>query len=414
MAALTDASMKALLEEYTPLSDAPFPSAELKAEIKKYDRLITKHKGESPDWGSLPIHEATAYTNVQPKNKADLRKKYSKFENVSKCAEAYRVQIAKYPFSRGEVRLAYKGRLQHEGGWIDVIFKQFISPHNRVKKEYFEQLETNGVAKFLAEQYMVKHPGKLNISCISCHAVYIETTKTWYNMEQALQGTFGKWTNNAGYCCSEKSSRPLLEFSKWSYEWTDGFMMVTDLQGCAKRGGGWSLTDPAVLCKDLDRFGPTNYHVVNMKICYDACKHTLRTVRGRGTDTRTSYRSGFSKEMDRRTEIKKTSLSRSTPRRAGESKKTSLLSLVPPPRPVETKPEPRRDPDAASRKGGWWAEEGPFTGRDGRGVFCARPHGFGIPFGGIPVGGIPLGEYGRPSGRGGHHLLEVDKNGWYL
>ena len=123
------------------------------------------------------------------------------------------------------------------------------------------------------------------------------------------------------------------------------------------------------------------------------------------------------------------SLSRLTPRRAGESKKTSLLSLVPPPRPVETKPEPRRDPDAASRKGGWWGEEGPFTGRDGRGVFCARPHGFGIPFGGIPVGGIPvggipvggipvggipLGEYGRPSGRGGHHLLEVDTNGWYL
>lgn len=44
---------------------------------------------------------------------------------------------------------------------------------------------------------------------------------------------------------------------RWTYEATGGYMMVADLQG-VQTPDGFTLTDPAVLCEDVCRFGSTN------------------------------------------------------------------------------------------------------------------------------------------------------------
>ena len=63
--------------------------------------------------------------------------------------------------------------------------------------------------------------------------------------------------NNTGYFNPYTLNEWLLRFSLWTYEKTDGYLMVSDLQGVLTEKG-YVLTDPVILCKDELRFGTTN------------------------------------------------------------------------------------------------------------------------------------------------------------
>ena len=79
----------------------------------------------------------------------------------------------------------------------------------------------------------------------------------FFFVEQYLDGDFTRYSYNTGFWEESRLNEWLLRFALWTYEITDGFMMVADLQG-VHTPSGFILTDPVVLCKDLNRFGSTN------------------------------------------------------------------------------------------------------------------------------------------------------------
>ena len=160
-----------------------------------------------------------------PTTKAELRTKCQPFESST-----VQIKIAPHPFARGGVRAAYRALVLHEGVWKEYILKMFLAPKNRTSEQYLIQLESNNVAKCLANIFMTKtSEGKRaakigqRISFLESRAVRVTKQDgqiVWYNMEKVIDGTFDKWTDNNGYCNPRPENRTLLEFAKWTYEWT--------------------------------------------------------------------------------------------------------------------------------------------------------------------------------------------------
>ena len=76
-------------------------------------------------------------------------------------------------------------------------------------------------------------------------------------------------------------------------------MMATDLQGGKSARKGWVLTDPAMLCQDLSRFGPTNFDEAQLQMCYEGAQHALE--HGLSLEDcllGSSYAPGFSRHDD--------------------------------------------------------------------------------------------------------------------
>ena len=309
----------------------------LLAEIK--NRIRTNPQWSTPStapWSSVASQKGTVWIiSPLPKTKGDLYVQRVPVRARSSGRDVtVHIKIAPHPFSNGGVRVAYHAQVRHSGTstWKPYVVKQFIMLHNQKRKEYLDQLETNGVAICLSKMWMKTTKGKAagksgkGIKFIESRALELTVTSgggggggasggiadNWFHMEKVVPGTFEKYTDNDGLCCPKATSRTVLEFSKWSFEHcltpSRGFrMMVTDLQG-GKDSSGWVLTDPAILCSDLSRFGPTNYKPEGLDICYEAVKHTLKTggaLFPGGRPARSSYdprfsRTGASVEMERR------------------------------------------------------------------------------------------------------------------
>lgn len=91
----------------------------------------------------------------------------------------------------------------------------------------------------------------------------------YYNIEVLLpdyKKKFKKWNNNAGYVSDKIFSSTLDAFSHWTYDITDGFLIVVDLQG-VDRDDRYVLTDPSINCKE-PRFGLTNLGSVGIEMFF--------------------------------------------------------------------------------------------------------------------------------------------------
>ena len=272
----------------------------LKAIIAKVDKEITTRSNDFNDKRAHPLHVGTVWINPPPTCKDDIYKT----QKQKQASQTVKIQIAQYPFARGGVRAAYHALCHFENGTTKkYVLKQFLDPRNQIRTEYLDQMETNSIAKYLAEQFRKSPAGRISgqrIEFLESRAIEVQDKKTkkkeWYNMEGVVEGNFDKWTDNNGMCSSSSEHQTLLKFAKWTYEWTNGFMMATDLQG-AKNSKGWTLTDPAMLCEDLRRFGPTNFDSAQMRMCYTACSRVLATGVG-GDVCGTSYAPGFTKYDD--------------------------------------------------------------------------------------------------------------------
>eukprot|EP00826_Nyctotherus_ovalis_P019820 TRINITY_DN1615_c0_g2_i9.p1 TRINITY_DN1615_c0_g2~~TRINITY_DN1615_c0_g2_i9.p1 ORF type:complete len:398 (+),score=108.66 TRINITY_DN1615_c0_g2_i9:134-1327(+) len=82
-----------------------------------------------------------------------------------------------------------------------------------------------------------------------------------------LEGDFIKYNNNYGWRRIGEATSNLLAqaFSHFTYEYSMGLIMVTDIQGVYKRESGLWLTDPAIHSYVLKgRFGKTNHGRIGM------------------------------------------------------------------------------------------------------------------------------------------------------
>ena len=300
-----DLDVDSLLAEFTNLKFTIQKGTATETNIGRLRETIDNELTDVvPDWDTLPTCSGVVFIAHMPTTKTELRTKCQPFESST-----VQIKIAPHPFARGGVRAAYRALVLHKRVWKEYILKMFLAPKNRTSEQYLDQLESNNVAKCLAKIFMTKTSVGKRAAKIGQHISFLESravrvTKedgqiVWYNMEKVIDGTFDKWTDNIGYCNPRPENRTLLEFAKWTYEWTDGFMMATDLQGGKSARKGWVLTDPAMLCQDLSRFGPTNFHEAQLQMCYEGAQHALEN----GSSLEdcllgSSYAPGFSRHDD--------------------------------------------------------------------------------------------------------------------
>jgi hypothetical protein len=137
------------------------------------------------------------------------------------------------------------------------------------RTQYLKQMEVSTIADFLANEYS-RSPDRpsrcARIRVLTVAVVEEEDEKNEKNgnrrfcAEECLpaDGTaFTKFSNNTGYWDEDHLDESLLRFTLFTHTISQGYLMVTDLQGIRK-GREFILTDPVILCKDVNRFGNTN------------------------------------------------------------------------------------------------------------------------------------------------------------
>ena len=116
----------------------------------------------------------------------------------------------------------------------------------------------------------------------------------YYSIEEYLDGEFIKFNSNGGMVNEEKYTSTLDAFSHWTYQATNEYLLISDLQGFNLNKDTFLLTDPAIICADTPkRFGPTNLGQRGVKAffsrhqCNDICrslklkKHRYQELRDR-------------------------------------------------------------------------------------------------------------------------------------
>lgn len=238
-----------------------------------------------PDWETLPTVPSKLHMNESVIDVASLKKKGPLKSTLVTAASALSalfggksaptffsgifgtealIQVAKEPFATGNLRFARYGRIQGaEGAWTSCVFKDFkmAGPSEHTLERYLEEMEVNSVASALAAEFNQRFspPPEQKISYVLSSVAEVTSTgdQPFFFVEQYLEGDFTRFSFNTGFWDDARLNEWLLRFALWTYEVTDGFMMVADLQGVHTRSG-FVLTDPVVLCKDLKRFGNTN------------------------------------------------------------------------------------------------------------------------------------------------------------
>ncbi|KAG2489220.1 hypothetical protein HYH03_012242 [Edaphochlamys debaryana] len=175
-----------------------------------------------------------------------------------------------------------------------LVMKRFKRPSCKTevqvhrRERYLEQMETQVVAEVLAAEFntqaRLKNVQAKEISFVPVSLLRVTESgcpeeKRWFTAEPLLQGgAFTRFSNNAGYVNANDYRATLQAFTHWTHQFSDGVLMVTDLQGVLA-DGRFVLTDPAVHCGEhLDRFTSTNLGEEGAKLffqtheCNGVCK----------------------------------------------------------------------------------------------------------------------------------------------
>ncbi len=211
------------------------------------------------DWKNQHYSEVKVYRNVRITSLTDLQNPLRiglvRFLPVSK---AHRTDMtfesttlmrrAPSPFAEGKIRLAYHGQIAQEEAELtgsSMVMKSFKHVRKGVndRDQYLKQMEASAIAHFLASEYnksSSKHPHCRNINVLPVLVVeeVDETNESSGNRRfcaEALTPTgeieFTKFSNNTGYWDEDAIDETLLHFTKYTHDVTEGYIIVTDLQG---------------------------------------------------------------------------------------------------------------------------------------------------------------------------------------
>jgi hypothetical protein len=277
-----------------------------KAQLKQYS--IIPRLPSIAEWKNQPAVLVKVYNNKPINSMADVRKPlpvgvlnyfrqkvssilWKKDEEPSTKESTMVLRRAAAPFAEGTMRIAFHGQLARNEDELslensNVVMKTFKHAGQELNglKQYLRQMELSNIANFLAKEYNKCRP----LSCGSVHVLkscVVEEEEEVnegkgsrrFCAEEPLPGDlsrFTKFCNNTGYWNVDDMHETLLRFTHFTFTTTDGYLLVTDLQG-VKVGNDFYLTDPAILCTDMLRFGHTNLGEKFMKKCIDATNHHL-------------------------------------------------------------------------------------------------------------------------------------------
>ena len=162
--------------------------------------------------------------------------KLNKF-NLSYSQDDVDIWIANKPFSKGSLRYAYNGLIdlgskEHEIS-LNCVYKESISNSPKYNCLQFHQdmIEIQKLSRYLAHEFNKISGTYEKIRVIDVDLILINDKESFYTIEEFIDGQFVKWTNNAGAINKSVYVCLLHAFSHWTYQATNNYLMVTDLQG---------------------------------------------------------------------------------------------------------------------------------------------------------------------------------------
>jgi len=189
--------------------------------------------------------------------------------------ENVNVKLCEVPFAKGNLRLAYASLVERNG-----VFNKFVAKNSlyvdELKDSYLYNKQSvilQIVSKYLAEKFIIDSKSEMSVRFLNVYLMQLVDSGEYYAVEDFLDGKFSKWSNNLGYVNEREYSFTLDAFSHWTYEKTNNFLIVSDLQGFKSGNEEYVLTDPAIssvvrqfTSTDLGEFGITKYfekHICN-------------------------------------------------------------------------------------------------------------------------------------------------------
>eukprot|EP00466_Bigelowiella_natans_P015158 jgi/Bigna1/46153/estExt_Genewise1.C_20235 len=205
--------------------------------------------------------------------------------------------VADEEFDRGAVRSAYKA--------TDVSFDKPIYYVLKVHQKYTDNIDdeirskfdvqAQTVAAFLAREFSKKSvEWGIKLRYLKTSLVHFkdkEGRKRVGVLERLLEGgDFERWTNNFQHSVNN----PTVEaFIHWSHEFTNGFLMIADVQGISVESAdskeSYIFTDPSIHCEQRE-FGSTNLKKAGIQaffdrhVCNEHCKSLGLTEGGKPTE----------------------------------------------------------------------------------------------------------------------------------
>jgi hypothetical protein len=209
-----------------------------------------------------------------------------------------KVFTCKLPVSKGDIKrpitLTRKAKIRHfqfgtsqiaKGGVrgvrtaTDVTFDPHVSSvlkyHLKARSDFHEarrnvvhDVQTQTMAAFLAREFSALSQVKKRVSYLK--ASLVEYDEGGGNRVGQLErfmdlkgaSDFVKWSNNGDFARSAldpEYSATLNAFSHWTYEVSNHYLVLVDVQGKKQDSKTYILTDPAIHCTDMSRFGVTNF-----------------------------------------------------------------------------------------------------------------------------------------------------------
>lgn len=246
------------------------------------------------EWQNQPAVQVKVYTNESVKTINDLKKPLpvgmlrSIRKRLSSMFRSHKgtdtavtssstmvFRRAASPFAEGEIRIAFHGQLARTDDELGskkskVVMKSFkyIGEGLNDRKQYLRQMELSNIASFLAKEYNKCRPSQCGAVHVLPVCVAEENDEAneklgsrRYCVELPLPANgseFTRYSNNTGYWADDVLDETLLHFTEFTFQATEGYLMVSDLQGVRIESGDFYLTDPVIHCTDKLRFGSTN------------------------------------------------------------------------------------------------------------------------------------------------------------
>ena len=218
---------------------------------------------------SFKSFEGTHYIAVKPKTIDDVKNK------IDFTSSKIKVMIANQPFDRGSIRYAFAAWLIDPSSGVKrkYVAKEslFDDPNYNTYEFYQDIVENQVIASYLANKFFKISKSEKSVRFLDVTLMHVKETGKYYSLEEFIESGFIKWTNNAGYVNEETYASTLNAFSHWTYQITNEYLVVADLQGFVKNGNEYVLTDPAIECPDgLLRFTSTNLGIDGVKKFFES------------------------------------------------------------------------------------------------------------------------------------------------
>ena len=257
---LADAAIEAYFVENQKTAIECQNPREIKRTKSRSQKDFTLCKDE-PNWNKIDGEDAYVFKNKLPTSMEELQASLKEEGRKSR-----KIQIAAQPFAEGTQRIVYYGVDCTFSPSKKVVLKEFKYLGEGLNKldSYKEQMEIQSISSFLAQQFNKEKPQEAKdifFTKVVTISLYKRSKPFYCSQEPLIEGPYVKYNSNYGFVNKDSYAASLNAFTHWTYQVTDGYLMVVDLQGVKitnPAGPKFALTDPALHCKDLTRFSSTN------------------------------------------------------------------------------------------------------------------------------------------------------------